>query len=66
MWIFTSRWNLVEEMRSKFAQEEGSFTLAFGDLQTYFSGLEGMIGAPDPNVLEAHEDLVLQAFLPNH
>ena len=54
------------ELRSKFAQEEGSFTLAFGDLQTYFNGLEGMLGAPDPHVLQAHSDLVLRSFLPNH
>ena len=43
------------ELHGKFVQEGNSFTLQYGDLSTFFSGLEGKIGAPDPKVEQAME-----------
>ena len=40
-------------LQAKFA--EGAFDLKYGDLSTFFRGLEGKIGAPDPKVNEAME-----------
>jgi hypothetical protein len=42
----------AEELNSKFATEK-SFELAFGKLSDFSRGLEGMIGAPNPNIMEA-------------
>ena len=40
-------------MRSKFQQGEGTFEMSYGGLSTFFSGLVGMIGAPNPRLREA-------------
>ena len=40
------------ELQSKFLQE-GAGTLSYSGLSTFFRGLEGKIGAPNPNVGEA-------------
>ena len=42
------------DLQAKFA-EGASFDLKYGDLSTFFRGLEGKIGAPDPKVEEAVE-----------
>ena len=39
------------ELSEKFAEE--AFTLNFGSLDTFFSGLEGLIGAPSPDLRKA-------------
>ena len=36
------------ELSNKFA--ESTFTLSYGGLETFYEGLEGRIGAPNPNV----------------
>eukprot|EP00966_Prymnesium_polylepis_P070466 1637559-Prymnesium_polylepis.1 len=36
-------------LHNKFAQD-AAFTMQYGDLSTFFGGLEAKIGAPDPNV----------------
>jgi hypothetical protein len=43
----------AHELSSKFA--ESTFTLSYGGLDTFFSGLEGRLGAPNPNLHEAME-----------
>ena len=43
------------ELHSKFVSEGNSFTLKYGDLNTFFSGLEGKIGVPSPNIFAAME-----------
>ena len=40
-------------LHDKFAVQ--SFTLQLGDLDTFFGGLEGLVGAPDPKVYQAME-----------
>ena len=42
-------------LHGKFAQEGKAFTMQYGDLSTFFGGLEKKIGAPDPNVRSAME-----------
>ena len=41
----------ASELSEKFAAE--SFTLNFGSLDTFFSGLEGLLGAPSPDLRKA-------------
>eukprot|EP00966_Prymnesium_polylepis_P239099 5530144-Prymnesium_polylepis.1 len=41
------------ELSNKFA--ESTFTLSYGGLDTFYEGLEGRIGAPNPNLQEAME-----------
>ena len=41
------------ELHSKFLQEEGTIALSYGGLSNFFSGLEGLIGPPQPNLNEA-------------
>ena len=41
------------ELSSKFVTEKGAFTLSYGTLAHFFGGLEGLIGAPHPSLLEA-------------
>ena len=41
------------ELSNKFA--ESTFTLSYGGLDTFYEGLEGRIGAPNPNLREAME-----------
>ena len=41
------------ELHAKFAQESEVFTIEFGGLGHFYSGLTGLIGAPDPNLHEA-------------
>ena len=42
------------ELHAKFLQD-GAGTLTYSDLSTFFRGLEGRIGAPDPKVIAAME-----------
>ena len=42
----------VTEMQSKFHDEAG-FTLQFGGMDTFYGGLERLLGPPSPNLLEA-------------
>lgn len=44
-----------DEMNSKFMQESGTYGLSYGDLSTFFSGLEGLAGSPDVKFKEAME-----------
>lgn len=43
------------DLSSKFASED-AFTLTYGDLDTFYSGLEGRIGVPHPALREAMEE----------
>ena len=40
------------ELHDKFVQSGGAFTLSYGSLASFYSGLEGMIGPPSPYLLE--------------
>ena len=39
-------------LHSKFVQEGGAFTMQYGDLSTFFGGLEAKIGPPRPKIEE--------------
>ena len=41
------------ELHAKFMQDHDAFTLDFGGLATYYGGLDGLIGAPQPNLRDA-------------
>jgi hypothetical protein len=41
------------ELHSKFVDEEGTFALAYGGLSKFYQGLEGVVGPPQPNLMEA-------------
>ena len=43
-------------LHDKFAQDDKAFKLMFGDLSTFFGGLEAKIGPPRPKVREAMEE----------
>ena len=38
------------ELHGRFVQDGAAFTMRYGDLSTFFGGLEAKIGAPSPNV----------------
>lgn len=40
------------ELHAKFVQEQDAFTLDFKGLSSFYSGLEGVVGPPQPNLLE--------------
>ena len=42
-----------KELHDKFVQEGGAFTMSYGGLDTFFGGLEGLIGAPNPKLRES-------------
>lgn len=42
----------ARELQSKFA-EDGAFTLSFGGMDTFFGGLEKLLGSPSSNLVEA-------------
>ena len=44
-----------EELYSKFASSEGTFSLSYKDMDVFYGGLEGQIGTPKPNVWTAIE-----------
>ena len=44
-----------QELNAKFEATEGTFTLAYGGLSTFFEGLDGIIGPPNPNLQQAME-----------
>ena len=48
------------ELQSKFVQDvadsKGGFEMAYGDLATFFTGLEGLIGSPSPRVHDRMRD----------
>ena len=37
----------------QFLQDEGAIMMSYSNLSTFFSGLEGKVGSPDPKVEEA-------------
>jgi len=41
------------ELNQKFMQDGGAFTMSYGGLDTFFGGLESLIGAPNPSITEA-------------
>ena len=45
-----------EEMHGKFVQESGTFEMAYADLSTFFAGLEGMVGSPNPRLEDAMKE----------
>jgi ADP-ribose pyrophosphatase len=45
----------LDAQHGKFAQEGKAFTMTYGDLSTFFGGLEKKIGPPNPKVREAME-----------
>ena len=42
----------ASEMHSKFVEEGVGFDLEYADLKSFFGGLEAVVGAPSPKVLE--------------
>ena len=40
------------ELHSKFVQEDGAFTLDYGGIGVFFSGLEGLVGSPHPQLVQ--------------
>ena len=42
----------ASELNTKFAQEANKFFMAFGGLNVFYGGLEGLIGSPSPKVLD--------------
>ena len=50
--LSSSRPQTGAELHDKFVSEGGSFTLSYGSLSNFFSGLEGLIGPPSPFLLE--------------
>ena len=49
----TQESSATASMQSKFAHEEGTFEMSFANLSTFFAGLEGLIGSPNPRVMDA-------------
>ena len=45
----------ASQLNAKFAAEGGGFDMKYGDLSTFFHGLEGKIGSPNPNIFQAME-----------
>ena len=43
------------DLQSKFSQDTRGM-LKYGNLSTFFGGLEGSVGSPDPKVLKAMEE----------
>ena len=43
------------ELHSKFIQEGAAFTMSYGGLDTFWGGLEALIGAPNPRLDQAIE-----------
>ena len=43
------------ELHAKFVQQGDAFTLSFGGLKTFYGGLEGLVGVPNPLVLPTME-----------
>ena len=43
------------QLHAKFVQEGVAFTMSYGGLSAFWGGLEGLIGAPHPNLLQAVE-----------
>ena len=41
------------ELHSKFCQEARAFTMSFSGLSTFFGGLEGLLGPPNPRLMAA-------------
>lgn len=50
--LVATRTATVRGLQSKFSSEAG-FAVAFGGLSSFFQGLEGLIGAPNPNLIGA-------------
>ena len=59
--LLDSLWMGIQELRqqsaatgsqlnSKFAASDGTFTLSYGGLNTFFHGLDGLVGPPNPNL----------------
>lgn len=40
------------ELRNKFVQDDEAFTISYGGVDTFFGGLERLIGPPSPQLLE--------------
>jgi len=45
--------NAAEELNEKFASASDSFTFTYAGLDSFFKGLEGLVGSPSPDVLDA-------------
>ena len=43
----------ARELQNKFVEEGDTFRLAYGGIDTFFNGLEGLIGPPSPQLSEA-------------
>lgn len=39
-----------DQLNSKFAATDGTFTLNYGGLNSFFQGLDGLVGPPNPNL----------------
>ena len=44
-----------QQLHSKFASDGADFTLQYGGLETFYGGLEGAVGSPDPKIWPAME-----------
>ena len=47
----------AEELQDKFVHDGKAFTLQLGGLDKFYGGLEAIVGAPKPKVLEGMENL---------
>ena len=43
----------ANELVAKFCQQSSAFSMTFSGLSTFFSGLEGLVGAPSPRLADA-------------
>ena len=51
----TAKAATASQLNVKFAAEGGGFEMKYGDLSTFFGGLERKIGSPNPKIFEAME-----------
>ena len=51
--LSSARAATAAQLNDKFMQEGGVFNLGYGDLSTFFSGLQGLVGTPDVNLTPA-------------
>ena len=45
----------AQQLSDKFKNDEGALTFSFGGLNTFFGGLEGLVGTPNPALRETME-----------
>ena len=51
--LYHARAATARELQAKFLEESDVFTLSYGGLDTFFGGLEGLLGPPSPQLTTA-------------